>query len=376
MEENLKQSKQYSKLKVGISIIQFILTIAFFLIMLIARASIFLADAVKSRFENFYLQVGLYLIIFGCIYYLVFLPLNFYEGFLLEHKFHLSNQTLAGWAIRSLKKLLISLPILLLAAEALYPALRYFGDYWWLPVTAAWLFMTVVLSKIAPILIIPLLYKCRPLADGGLKKKLLELGERCGVRIKDVFEIKLSKETKKANAAVAGFGKGRRILLGDTLMKDYTADEIEAVFAHELGHVRLLHTWKILGFGTIVSAACFYLTSLLFGRSINILGFENIYDIAAFPLLLLFLLLVGFALVPIQNGYTRHLEKQADMFALDRTADSRNLASALSKLSIQNLSDPSPGRLVKLFFYDHPPVAERLAYCNQKIGRQVYPETQ
>lgn len=376
MEENLKQSKQYSKLKVGISIIQFFLTIAFFLIMLFSKASILLADAIKSHIENFYLQVGLYLIIFGCIYYLIFLPLNFYEGFLLEHKFNLSNQTFAGWAIRSLKKLLISLPILLLAAEALYLALRYFRDYWWLPVTAAWLFMTVVLSKIAPILIIPLLYKCRPLADGELKKKLLELGERCSVIIKDVFEIKLSKETKKANAAVAGFGKGRRILLGDTLMKDYTADEIEAVFAHELGHIRLFHTWKILGFGTIVSAACFYLTSLLFGRTANILGFENIYDIGAFPLLLLFLLLVGFALVPIQNGYMRHLEKNADIFALARTADSRNLASALSKLSIQNLSDPSPGRLVKLFFYDHPPIAERLAYCNQQMSRQAYPETQ
>jgi STE24 endopeptidase len=375
MEENLKQSKQYSKLKVGISIIQFILTIVFFLVMAVSRASVLLADTVKSHTGNFYLQVGLYLIIFGCIYYLIFLPLNFYEDFLLEHKFHLSNQTLAGWAIRSFKKLLISLPILLLAAEALYLALRYFEDYWWLPVTAAWLFMTVILSKIAPILIIPLLYKCQPLADSELKKKLLELGERCGVRIKNVFEIKLSKETKKANAAVAGFGKGRRILLGDTLMKNYTADEIEAVFAHELGHVRLLHTWKILGFGTIVSAACFYLTSLLFGRSVNILGFENIYDIAAFPLLLLFLLLVGFALVPIQNGYTRHLEKQADIFALARTADSRNLASALSKLSVQNLSDPSPGRLVKLFFYDHPPIAERLAYCNQKMGRQLYSET-
>jgi STE24 endopeptidase len=304
VEENLKQSKRYSKLKVGISVIQFILTIAFFLIMLASSASVLLADAVKSRIENFYLQVGLYLIIFAGIYYLIFLPLNFYEGFVLEHKFHLSNQTLPGWAIRSLKRVLISLPILLLAGEALYLALRYFQDYWWLPVTAAWLFMTVILSKIAPILIIPLLYKCTPLANGELKKKLLELGRRCGVKIKDVFEIKLSKETKKANAAVAGFGKGRRILLGDTLMRDYTADEIEAVFAHELGHVRLLHTWKLLGFGTIVSAACFYLTSLLFGRTANILGFENIYDIGAFPLLLLFLLLVGFALVPVQNGFS------------------------------------------------------------------------
>jgi len=261
---------------------------------------------------------------------------------------------------------LVSLPLLLFIGEALYFSLRYFPDYWWLLVTAVWLLITIVLSKIAPILIIPLFYKCKPLPNSELQNKLLELGNRCGVGIKDVFEIKLSKETKKANAAVAGFGKGRRILLGNTLLKNYSLDEIEAVFAHELGHIRLFHTWKILGFGSIVSLVCFYLTSLLFNRTLNQLGFENIYDITAFPLLLLFLLLVGFVLLPIQNGYSRHLEKQADMFALAHTSNNQNLASALLKLAKQNLSDPSPNRLVELFMYGHPPIGKRLAYCNRK----------
>ena len=366
MEEDIQRAKQYSKLKIWAAIVQFVLTVAFLAIMLVSGASVLLRDVVAGWTQSFYLQVFLYLAVFSGLFCMLFLPLDFYESFLLEHKFRLSNQTLLGWAIKSLKKGLVSLPLLLFIGEALYFSLRYFPDYWWLLVTAVWLLITIVLSKIAPILIIPLFYKCKPLPNSELQNKLAELGNRCGVSIEDVFEIKLSKETKKANAAVAGFGKGRRVLVGDTLLKDYSTDEIEAVFAHELGHIRLFHTWKILGFGAIVSLVCFYLTSVLFSRASNQLGFENICDIAAFTLLLLFLLLVGFVLLPIQNGYSRHLEKQADMFALARTSNNQNLASALLKLANQNLSDPSPNRLVELFLYDHPPIGKRVAYCHRK----------
>lgn len=366
MEEDIRRAKQYSKHKICTVIVQFVLTLAFLTIMLVSGTSAFLKDVVTGWTQDFYLQVGLYVAILSGIFCLLILPLDFYDSFVLEHKFGLSTQTVLGWAIKSLKKGVVSLPLLLFAAEALYFFLRSFPDYWWLPITAVWLFTTIILGKIAPILIIPLFYKCTPLPDSELQNKLLELGKRCGVTIGDVFEIRLSKETKKANAAVAGFGKGRRILLGDTLLKNYSADEIEAVFAHELGHIRLFHTWKILGFGTTVTTVCFYLTSLLFSRTINQLGFDNTYDIAAFPLLLLFLLLVGFVFVPIQNGYSRHLEIQADMFALARISNGQNLASALLKLANQNLSDPSPNRLVELFLYDHPPIGKRLAYCHRK----------
>ena len=366
MEENLKQAKEYSKFKVGITIVQFILTIAFLLTMLVSGTSSLLRDIIMSWTHNFYLQVGLYMIIFGGIYYLIFLPIDFYDGFLVEHKFHLSNETIFGWAIKNLKKVLVSLPIILIAAEVLYFLLRYFPNSWWLLLTALWLLFTIVLNKIAPVLIIPLFYKCRPLTSSGLQSKLIELSNRFGFDIKGVFEIKLSKDTKKANAAVVGFGRGRRILLGDTLLANYTEEEIEAVFAHELGHLRLFHTWKILGFGTVISLACFYLTYLIFKAATDFFGFENIYNFAAFPLLLLFLSLLGLVLVPIQNGYLRRLEKQADMFALDCIQDKQNFISAITKLGNQNLSDPSPGKLVELFLYTHPPISRRLSYAREK----------
>ena len=232
--------------------------------------------------------------------------------------------------------------------------------------TAAWLLLTIVLGKITPVLIIPLFYKCRPLANPGLKEKLLRLGKTCGIGIEQVFEIRLSKDTQKANAAVAGLGKGRRILLGDTLLENYSDEEIEAIFAHELGHIRLLHIWKILGVGAVISLASFYLTFLLFKAGSDFLGYNEIYDIGVFPLLALILMILGLILTPMQNGYLRHLEKQADIFALGRIQNRQSFVSAITKLATQNLSDPSPGRLAEILLHTHPPVSKRLRYAREE----------
>jgi STE24 endopeptidase len=247
MEETSTKAKQYSKIETRLTIIQLLLTALFLVVVLFSGASSYLKELVTGGIDNFYLQVGLYLLFFWGIYYLVFLGLDFYAGFLLEHKFELSNQTVLGWLRRSVKKTLLSLLIFLPAAEVLYFFLRHFPNTWWLPTTAAWFLLTIVLGRITPALIIPLFYRCRPLADGKLKETLLSLGKNCGVVIKKVFEIRLSKETKKANAAVAGIGKSRRILLGDTLLNSFSDEEIEAVFAHDWGTFVYFIAGKFLG---------------------------------------------------------------------------------------------------------------------------------
>ncbi|MHC4572299.1 MAG: M48 family metalloprotease [Planctomycetota bacterium] len=290
---------------------------------------------------------------------------------MLEHKFLLSNQTVIDWLKQSIKKWLLSLVMLLVAGEALYFFLRHFPNNWWLVATATWILLAIVLGKLTPVLIIPLFYKCTPLASEELKERLLRLGKDCGVGIKRVFEVQLSKETQKANAAVAGFGKGRRILLGDTLLRSYSDEEIEAIFAHELGHVCLFHTWKILGFGAAISMASFYLTFLLFKAGLSFFGFDQIYDIAAFALLALILMLMGLLFMPIQNGFLRRLEKYADMFALGHIQNKQSFISAITKLGNQNLSDPSPSRLVEFLLYTHPPMSKRLRYGMGGNEKQV-----
>jgi STE24 endopeptidase len=372
MVEDLQRAKRYSKRKIQLTIVQLLQGAAFLSVLLFSGISQFIRDTVSAWSANFYLQVAFYWVIFAGVYYLLFVGLDFYDGFLLEHKFKLSNLTVFGWLKKSMKKALLSFLMFLVAGEILYFFLRHFPNNWWLLAAAAWLLLTIVLSKIAPVLIIPLFYKSTPLANTELKERLLTLGKSCGVRAKDVFQLQLSKETKKANAAVAGWGKGRRILLGDTLLKDYSDEEIEAVFAHELGHIRMLHTWKILGFAGSASLASFYVAFLLFRTGTNIFGFEGVDDIAAFPLLALILMTVELVLMPIQNGYSRHLEKQADIFALDHIQNGQTFASAIRKLSSQNLSDPSPTRLVELFLYTHPPVSKRLQYAGQR--QQEHPE--
>jgi STE24 endopeptidase len=362
MEETSKQARQYSKLRIRLTILELVLSTVLLVIVLLSGASLQLKELVSKWTGNFYLQVGLYLVVFAFVCYLLSLGLDFYGGYLLEHRFGLSNQTVLRWAQRSIKKALLSLAMLLTAAEALYFFLKYFPKHWWLLTTAAWVVFTIVLGRIVPTLIIPLFYKCKPLDRAQLRGQLLALGENCGVGVKEVFEIKLSKDTKKANAGVAGLGRSRRILLGDTLLSNFSDDEIEAVFAHELGHVRLRHIWKILAFGAVVSAISFYLTFLLFEGGIRVFGFSGAHDIAAFPLLALILMVVGLTLMPIQLWFLRHLEKQADIFAVEHIENAQSFACALTKLAEQNLIDTSPGRLEELLLYDHPPILKRLRY--------------
>jgi STE24 endopeptidase len=366
MKEVSAQAKEYSRQKIRLAVYQLLLTLAFLIVMHICGVSVFLRDVVVHWSQNFYIQVGIYLVLFGVIYYLLFVGLDFYDGFLLEHKFLLSTQTKLGWLKQTIKKWLLSLATFLMAGEALYVFLRHFPDNWWLPATGAWFLFVVVLGKISPVLIIPLFYKCTPLDNNVLKERLLELCETCGIGIKKVFEIQLSKETRKANAAVAGSGKSRRILLGDTLLENYTNDEIEAVFAHELGHICLHHVWKILTFGAVFSLAGFYLTYVLFKNSLDFFGFSHTSDIAAFPLLALILALIGLFFIPVQNGFQRYLEKQADIFALSHIQDKESFISAITKLGSQNLSDPSPNKLVKILFHTHPPISERVLYASRK----------
>jgi len=366
MEEASVKAKEYSRQRIRLAVYQLLLTLAFLIVMHICGASIFLRDLVTSWSQNFYTQVGLYLVVFSLVYYLIFLGLDFYSGFLLEHKFLLSNQTILDWIKQGIKKWLLSLALFIVAGETLYLFLRYFPNTWWLLATGAWFLLTVVLGKIAPVLIIPLFYKCNPLGNESLKQTLLDLCKTCGVGVKKVFEIKLSKETRKANAAVAGLGKSKRILLGDTLLKNYSDDEIKAVFAHELAHVCLRHAWKILVFGALISLISFYLAYVSFNKSLNYFGFKQIYDIAAFPLLALILLLIGLVFIPLQNGFLRYLEKQADMFALSHIRNKESFISAITKLGRQNLSDPAPGKLVRILFYTHPSISERIRYASKE----------
>jgi STE24 endopeptidase len=354
--------KRYSRSKLTVGLVKMALGFGLLLAFLLSGASGKLYAFFDDLTPSYHLQLSGYLLVFFAGYWLVLLGLDFYSDMVLEHRYGLSNQTVAGWLVRSVKEWVLSAVLLIGGLNLLYAVIRGLPDWWWLVAAVGWFVIVVLLSKIAPVVVVPLFYKMVPLPDRALTDRLLALAGRCGVRVQRVFEIKLSKETNKANAAVVGWGRNRRIVIGDTLLDLCSVEEIEAVFAHELGHVTLHHTWKLLAGGAVSFLLGFYLLYLVLGPSAAALGFSSPAAIAAVPLLLLWIAFFGFLSKPLQTAYSRHLEKQADLFIVDKVEKPESLASALTKLAGRNLSDPNPNRLVVALFYTHPPIAARLDY--------------
>jgi STE24 endopeptidase len=367
-ERTRDEAKQYSRSKLAVGLLKLLVSLVFLAAVLLSGASSRVHGLISRRTDNYYLQLSGYLLVFMAMSRVVLLGLDFYSGVVMEHRYGLSNQTTARWLMRDALQWLLSTLMAIGGFSLLYHVMRGLPDRWWLVAAIGWLVLLVLIGRITPAIIVPLFYKLHPLTDRDLAERLFVLAERCGVPITRVLEIRLSRETKKANSAVVGLGRGRRILIGDTLLDLCSHDEIEAVFAHELGHVALRHSWKLLGAAAVGSTVGLYLLYMILGPSATYLGFAGQDDIAAFPLLLLWLTLFGLAVRPLQAAGSRCFEKQADLFIVGRVQDPQALISALDKLAERNLADPEPGRLVEVLFHDHPPIAKRTDYLRKAFG--------
>jgi STE24 endopeptidase len=296
---------------------------------------------------------------------LLTLPVGFWSGFALEHRHGLSNQTFRAWlrqqAIGWLVGAAIGLPLLLGA----YAVLWFTGPYWWLVAAAGWLLVSVVLGQLVPVVILPLFYKVTPLDDPPLLERFQRLVAGTGLTIQGVYRLHLSAETKKANAALAGLGRTRRVLLGDTLLEGFGPDEIEVVFAHEVGHHVHRHILKFIAASVVLAAAGFWLLDLLGGRLAPPLGYESFTDPAALPLLLLLLSLFGLMTGPAVNALSRHFERQCDRHALRRTGRPDVFRTCFAKLARLNKSDPDPNPVLVWLDYSHPPIRQRLALADE-----------
>lgn len=302
--------------------------------------------------------------VLGVTLELLTLPLDFYSGFVLEHRYHLSNQPLAGWLWKRVKSYALGGVLGLLLSGGLYWLLWMTGVWWWLWATAGLLIVTLVLGRLLPVVILPIFYKVTRFEDATLVDRLKKLTEGTTLTIEGVYQLHLSDETKKANAALAGLGNTRRVLLGDTLLTQFTPEEIEVVFAHEVGHHVYRHLLKAIVLNVFVSLAGFWLVHQVLTACAATLGYQGIADPAALPLLLFVLAVFGLTLSPLLNALSRFHERQCDQYALDRTQNKAAYRSAFIKLATINKSDPDPHPLVALFFYDHPPIRARLAMAD------------
>ena len=277
-------------------------------------------------------------------------------------RYQLSNQKLRAWVSDEVKGFLVSCILAGLLVELLYFIIRQFPQHWWLLAWAGFLGVAVLLAQLAPVVLFPIFYKFEPLQDEELKLRLTRLGERAGTRVRGVYKWHLSEKSKKANAALTGLGNTRRIILADTLLDNYSLDEIEAVLAHELGHHVHKHILKGIGVQAGVTFVGFWAANWALHYALDRWHtFETISDFANLPLLVLIFAMLSFFLMPAMNAFSRFNERQADRYAFESIGSVAPFVSSMNKLAVQNLAERTPSRWVEWWFHSHPAIARRVA---------------
>jgi STE24 endopeptidase len=352
--------KKYNNTRLAIGIGKTILTFILILLFVVSGLSRQLESWLNNYSADPYVILILFVAVTGIVSGILFFPVNFYSQYILEHKFNLSNQSIGRWFLENLKGLLLSVAIGIPVLLIFYYTMNRYGSLWWLPFAIIMFIISVLLARIVPVLILPLFYKLVPYENEGLKSRIERLAEDAGIRLQNIYRFDMSKNTKKANAAFTGIGKSKRILLGDTLIENYSDDEIETVIAHELGHYKKKHIVKNIIRGTLLSFLTLFIISMLYELSLNWFGFDSIIQVSALPLLVLWSMLIGLIESPIGSAISRKYEYEADEYAVEVTRKPEAFISTLKKLTDQNLADKKPHPFIEWFFYSHPSINNRL----------------
>jgi len=362
------KAKTYNRVRLSLGLLSSALTF-FLLVALITQGwSTTLADWARSVLPGTYGALLVYGSAVALLQAAMTLPFGFILGYVVEHRYGLSNQSLGLWAWERLKGVLVSAPLAAALVIALYACMEWFGDAWWLILGLLVTLVNVLLARIAPILLLPIFYKIVPMEDGALKERITALCGSAGIRFEGIYRFNLSKNTRKANAAFTGIGKAKRILLGDTLLKDFTDEEIETVVGHELGHYLRRHILIGIAVGTLATFLGLFVAARLYTWSLAQAGFAGLTDLAALPLLAIWLSLFAVVTMPPGNMLSRKHEREADAFAVQLTGNPAGFASALRKLAARNLADPEPHPLVEFLFYSHPSIRRRLRMVEGAAG--------
>jgi STE24 endopeptidase len=365
-QEKLETARSYLVTHSRFDIIRSIFSLLLLLSFWFCGGFPFVDSLARSLSDNGIVIGLIFLAILFIAQNLVSLPFDAYETFVIEESFGFNKAKPATFIMDRIKGLilaaLIGLPLL---AGILWIFQEVPNAWLW-----AWLFVTafqLLLTYLAPSLILPLFNKFTPMPDGELRSKIEELGKSCGFPLEGVFVIDGSKRSTKANAYFTGFGKHKKIALFDTLMEKSTNPEILAILAHEIGHFRLGHIRQRLFVGILQMALIFFLIGLAtdpngtFARLLH--DAFMIQTISTHAGLVFFTILLEPAskcLSILANGWSRKHEFEADAYAAKSTGTPEALATALKKLSSDHLSHPAPHKLRVILDYSHPPLLQRL----------------
>jgi STE24 endopeptidase len=353
------RARRYHHWRLGISLTGFVLATAYLVALIATGAATALRDVASAFTTRWWIQLALALTAMATGYRLLALPLTWLGGFWLPRRYGLLHQPLHRWLWDATKATVISGLLGLVGAELVYALLRTTA-WWWLWAAGVFLAGYALLAWVTPVWLVPLFYRLTPLEDVALRNRLLGLAAKAGVPALGVWVADQSSKSRTANAAVVGLWQTRRILLFDTLVKEFTADEVEIVLAHELAHQVHGDIRRGLLIQTVLTLVMFWIADHGLRAGTNWLGLTGSADLAGLPLFALVLMGVGLLALPLANGWSRRVERQADDFALRMAANPPAFLGAMERLATLNLAERDPHVVKEFLLYSHPPIGRRI----------------
>jgi STE24 endopeptidase len=340
----------------------------------LAILAVILFTGLSARFRDWtsgirwkFFALWAFLCLFLLVDYLLNLPFSIYRSYIVENSYGFMNQTFMQWWGDDLLGLLIGAVFMIIPVWFLYWLLNKL-KHWWFWFSIGAIPFAVLAIVVVPIFISPMFNKFGPLKDKALETEIMSMAQKAGIEGADIFEVDGSKQSNKVNAYVTGLLNTKRIVLYDTLIKNFTTDEIKFVMAHEMNHYLKNHLWWGLSIAIGFIMAGLWLASRLLPVTISRLKdsfrFDRLGDYASLPLIVAYLSVFSFLFQPVTNYTSRVMERQSDEYGMIASGiDGEAAATTFDKLSALNLSDPDPSALVEFWFYTHPALKKRMEFA-------------
>ena len=374
--ERRAQAIAYSRALYILYFLGTLISMGIYLLLWRARIAVTFREWSCKVSRRHFVQCLIFVPLFAVAATLLSLPLEFYSGYILEHRFGLSTQGLASWLSDWGKSLAITAAIGVFVAWVFYTVVRRSPRRWWFYFWLVSIPLVLTFILIEPYAIEPLFYKFTPLqkTQPALVERIEAMLQHAGLSVPPgrIFEMDASSRTKAVDAYVSGLGSSKRVVVWDTTLRTMGPDELLLVLGHETGHYALHHIPKEFALDEAVALFFFFLGFIAVNRLVERVGprsgIEGMQDLASLPLVLVVLTILVFLSAPLVNGISRYFEHEADLFGLEVAygiVSDPNAAEvqAFQILGEEDLSDPDPSPFIKFWLYTHPPLDDRIRFA-------------
>lgn len=330
-------------------------------------ASAALADGLARRFGDglWFATNAVYTLVsvFGFAAFMS--PFSYYSGHVLERYYKQTDESTGEWLGDFVQSLVIDLVLATILFSVVYGLLRWVPQWWWLAASVFYIFFGIVISSLIPVVIMPMFHAFEPLSEGDLTEAVQKMLDEAGINVTGIFKWGVEDKAISSNVIFTGFGRKKRIVIGDALLGGYTQDEILAIVAHEMGHCKKRDSIRLMITSGLLALIGFFVAHHVLNHLTNVLGVEHVYDIAAAPIFIFSLFVFSLISMPFSNMHSRRREFEADAYAVRVLGSPDALIRSFEKLADSNLANKAPAAWIEFLLHSHPSMARRIERARQ-----------